>query len=94
MNSNDYVSVASDLSVIMSKFEVTRPYNFHKVLKTSVTKFFSLQNRYCSSGSDNLLNPRAFVCDNRFLRKKTNYWCQTKYWCQSKTKLLLSSPVK
>ena len=36
MNSNDYASVVSDLSVIMSKFEVTRPYNFHEVLKTSV----------------------------------------------------------
>ena len=36
MNINDYVSVVSRLSVIMSKFEVTRPYNFHKVLKTSV----------------------------------------------------------
>ena len=37
MNSNDYVSVVSDLSVVMSKSEVTRPNNFHKVLKTSVS---------------------------------------------------------
>ena len=36
MNCNDYVSAVSNLSVLMSKFDVTRPSNFHKVLKTSV----------------------------------------------------------
>ena len=36
-NCNDYVSAVSNLSVLMSKFDVTRPSNFHKVLKTSVT---------------------------------------------------------
>ena len=37
MNFNDQVSAVSNLSVLMSKFDVMRPCNFHKVLKTSVT---------------------------------------------------------
>ena len=37
MNFNDYVSTVSNLSVVMSKFDVTRPCNFHKVLKNSVS---------------------------------------------------------
>ena len=37
MNSNDYVSTVSDLSVPLSNFDVTRPSNFHKVRKTSVS---------------------------------------------------------
>ena len=36
MNFNDHVSAVSNLSVLMSKFDVMRPCNFHKVLKTSV----------------------------------------------------------
>ena len=36
MNSNDYVNAVFGLSVPMSKFDVTRPSNFHEVLKTSV----------------------------------------------------------
>ena len=47
MNSNDYVSTVSDLSVPMSKFDVTRPSNFHKVLKTSVTMPGGTGGRCC-----------------------------------------------
>ena len=36
MNSNDYINVVSELSVLMSKFDVTRPSNFHEVPKTSI----------------------------------------------------------
>ena len=38
MNCNDYVSAVSNLSVLMSKLDVTRPSNFRKVLKTSVNR--------------------------------------------------------
>ena len=36
---NDYVNVVSNLSVSMSKFDVMRPSNFHKVLKTWTEDF-------------------------------------------------------
>ena len=39
MNNNDYINTVSDLSVPMSKFDMTRPSNFHRVLKTSVLIF-------------------------------------------------------
>ena len=39
MNFNDHISTVSNLSVLMSKFDVMRPCNFHKVLKTSVLGF-------------------------------------------------------
>ena len=39
---HDYESAVSDLSVLMSKIDVMRPSNFHKVLKNSVFLGYSL----------------------------------------------------
>ena len=41
MNFNDYASAVSDLSVLMSKFDVTRRCNFYRVLKTFVPFAYS-----------------------------------------------------
>ena len=37
MNHNDYGSIIAELSAPMPKVGVMRPFNFHKVLKNSVT---------------------------------------------------------
>ena len=44
MNFNDHVSGVSNLSVKVSKFDVMRPYSFHKVLKTPVANLAALMS--------------------------------------------------
>ena len=65
VNCNDYVSAVSNLSVLMSKFDVTRPSNFHKVLKTSVSRVFEFTHR--SSAVFNFNPVTVIMCRARWL---------------------------
>ena len=48
INYDDYVSAVSELSVPMSKVDVTRLSNFHKVLKNSVTIDENIVNEHAN----------------------------------------------
>ena len=48
------VSTVSDVSVPMSKFDVTRPSNFHKVLKTSVQIYLLEVHALCKQNFNQL----------------------------------------
>ena len=67
MNSNDYVSTVSGLSVPMSKFDVTRPSNFHKVLKTSVFAIYASSIAQLQGNLINGTNRLFFQC-KQFLK--------------------------
>ena len=53
---HDYESAISDLSVLMTKIDVTRPSNFHQVLKNcvlySLRKTVGTDSGYVTSSSD------------------------------------------